>query len=205
MTKVLGLTGGIASGKSTISRYLKSLQIPIVDADLIAREVMRAGTPTVQKIAETFGPEFLLEDGEVDRQRLGTTIFNDPEKRQTLNEIVQGEIRQEILAAKEALLAENHPLIVLDIPLLYEEAYETEVDEVLVVFVDEETQCKRLLQRNPELSEAEARQRIAAQLPLTEKAATADILIDNNGTVEATLKQVNDWLRANFGDQLIKE
>lgn len=205
MTKVLGLTGGIASGKSTVSRYLKSLQIPIVDADLIAREVMRAGTPTVQKIAETFGSEYLLEDGEVDRQRLGTTIFENAEKRQMLNDIVQGEIRHEILAAKAALLAEDHPLIVLDVPLLYEETYETEVDEVLVVFVDQETQCARLLQRNPELSEADARQRIAAQLPLTEKAATADILIDNNGTVEATLKQVDDWLRANFGDQLIKE
>ena len=205
MTKVLGLTGGIASGKSTVSRYLKSLNIPIVDADLIAREVMRAGTPTVSKIAETFGEEYLLADGEVDRKRLGTTIFNDPAKRQLLNDIVQDEIRHEILTTKEALMAEAHPLIVLDIPLLFEEQYETIVDEVLVVFVDKKTQIERLLNRNTELSKAEALQRIEAQLPLEETAKHADILIDNNGTVEETLTQVNTWLKTNFGDEFIKE
>lgn len=198
MPTVLGLTGGIASGKSTIANVFRERNIPIVDADIVAREVMRAGQPVVTEIAETFGTDYLLRDGEINREKLGDTIFADPNDRKTLNQIVQDEIRKEIERRREALLKEGHPLIVLDIPLLYEGAYENSVDAVMVTYVDKETQYERLRKRNPELSKEDARNRIASQMPLIEKARRADILIDNNGTIEETVAQVEAWLDENF-------
>lgn len=195
MTRILGLTGGIASGKSTVSKYFASLNIPIVDADLVAREVMRAGSPAVKDIREEFGEEVLLENGEINREYLGELVFTYPEKRKQLNEIVQGRIRTEIADQTKALLEKNPPLIILDIPLLYEEAYETEVDEVMVVYVDADVQKERLLKRNTDLTEKDALNRILSQIPLAEKAKLADVLIDNNGTIEQTLAQVRDWLK----------
>lgn len=195
MTKILGLTGGIASGKSTVSKYFASLNIPIVDADLVAREVMRAGSPAVKDIREEFGEEVLLENGEINREYLGELVFTYPKKRKQLNEIVQGRIRTEIADQTKALLEKNPSLIILDIPLLYEETYETEVDEVMVVYVDVDVQKERLLKRNTDLTEEDALNRILSQIPLAEKAKLADVLIDNNGTIEQTLAQVRDWLK----------
>lgn len=197
MTKILGLTGGIASGKSTVSKYFSSLNIPIVDADLVAREVMRAGSPAVKEIEEQFGEEVLLDNGEINRTYLGDLIFTYPEKRKQLNQIVQGRIREAMEAEKAKYIKENPPLIILDVPLLFEENYETEVDEVMVVYVDFETQKERLMKRNKDLSEDDALNRILSQIPLAEKAKQADILIDNNGTIEQTIQQVKDWLKTN--------
>lgn len=201
MTRVLGLTGGIASGKTTVSDYFKALNIPVVDADIIAREVMKAGEPTVLEIEKQFGAEVIQENGEINRKRLGEIIFASSKKREQLNQIVQGVIRENILKEKNALIEEKYPLIVLDLPLLYEEVYEKEVDEVMVVSVDSETQCDRLLKRNPQLSRDEATDRIRSQMPLSLKAKRADILIDNNGTVEDTLKQVDRWLAKKFNEK----
>lgn len=198
MPTVLGLTGGIASGKSTIANVFKERKIPIVDADIVAREVMRAGQPVVQEIAETFGPDYLLENGEINRKKLGNTIFAKPDKRRTLNQIVQEEIRKEIERQRETLLEEGHPLIVLDIPLLYEGSYEYMVDIVMVTYVDKETQYERLRKRNKELSKEDVKNRVASQMPLVEKAKRADILINNNGTLEETVAQVKAWLDENF-------
>src|SRR5690625_703243 len=195
MTKILGLTGGIASGKSTVSKYFTSLNIPIIDADLVAREVMRAGSPAVKDIREQFGEEVLLENGEINREYLGELVFTYPKKRKQLNEIVQGRIRTEIADQTKALLEKTPPLIILDIPLLYEETYETEVDEVMVVYVEADVQKERLLKRNTDLTEEDALNRILSQIPLAEKAKLADVLIDNNGTIEQTLAQVRDWLK----------
>ncbi|MDN6731583.1 MAG: dephospho-CoA kinase, partial [Atopostipes suicloacalis] len=124
MTKVLGLTGGIASGKTTVSNYLKSLGIDVIDADIIAREVMQAGEPVVLEIAEAFGNEMLLPNGEIDRQRLGESIFQSEIKREKLNQLVQGKIYREIMNQRNELLKKDNQLIVLDIPLLYEKNYE---------------------------------------------------------------------------------
>lgn len=205
MTKVLGLTGGIASGKSTVSNYLDDLDIPIVDADRVARDVMRAGTSTVEKVAEQFGEEVLQENGEIDREYLGKLIFTYPEKRKQLNDIVHREIRGVILAVKEKMLEKEPPLIVLDIPLLYEADYENEVDEVMVVYVDSATQKERLLKRNPDLSESEALNRIYSQKSLEDKAKLADVLVDNNGTIKQTIKQVDNWLESNFDEEFRQE
>jgi len=205
MTKLIGLTGGIASGKSTVSDYLKEKNIPTVDADQVARQVMQAGQPTVTEISVQFGEEYLLDNGEINRERLGKTIFTYPEKRKLLDSIVQGVIYEEILRQKDQLVAENHPLVLLDIPLLYENEYETELDEILVVYVDSATQKERLLKRNPELTEEEALNRIYSQIPLEDKAKRADVLIDNNGTIKQTLKQVGRWLETALAEDEVAE
>lgn len=205
MTKIVGLTGGIASGKTTISNYFRNLKIPLVDGDLLARKVMRAGQPAVAEIAEEFGQEVLLENGEINRQALGRIIFESEDKRKKLNEIVQHRIRKEIQKEIERHLQYKPALLVLDIPLLYEQGYEKEVDEVMVVFVDAAIQKERLLKRNKDLSETDAANRINSQMPLLKKAERADVVIDNNGSIEASINQVNEWLQANFGNELFEE
>lgn len=197
MTKIIGLTGGIASGKSTVSNYFKTLNIPVIDADRIAREVMGAGQPVIAKIVETFGHDVLHENGEINRQRLGTIIFETAKQREALNKLVQPKIRTAITEEINRFVQQSEPLIVLDIPLLYEEGYEELVDEVMVINVDSGLQKERLMKRDSNLTAAEACNRITAQMPLAEKAARADIVIDNNRTVQDTLEQVKRWLEVN--------
>ena len=204
MTKILGLTGGIASGKTTISNYFRSLNIPLIDADFVARDVVRAGQPVVTEIAESFGSEVLLADGEINRVELGRLVFESAEKRKILDDIVQPQIRSAIRKEIANYLKDDPLLIVLDLPLLYEHGYESNVDAVMVVYVDTETQKDRLLNRNKDLSEKDAMNRINSQLPLSEKAKRADVVIDNNGSIEASLKQVKEWLQTSFGDELFK-
>lgn len=197
LTKILGLTGGIASGKSTVSNYFKSINVPLIDADVVAHDVMSAGEPVVFEIAETFGDEYILENGEVDRTKLGDLVFSNPDQRRLLNDIVQGEIRQEIQRRKEIALTDDPDLIVLDIPLLFEGGYDKQVDLVMVVYVDGPTQKKRLLKRNTDLNEEDAENRIKSQMPLDMKAEKADVIIDNNGTVEETVDQIKTWVHVN--------
>lgn len=204
MAKILGLTGGIASGKTTISNYFRSLNIPLVDGDLLARKVMRAGQPAVTEIGEVFGPEVLLANGEINRQQLGRIVFESEDRRKELNRIVQHRIREEIKKEVETHLKDEPILIVLDIPLLYEKGYERDVDEVMVVYVEAETQKNRLLNRDKDLSEADAMNRINSQMPLSEKKKRADVVIDNNGTIEESIHQVSEWLRRSFGDKFFK-
>lgn len=193
MAYILGLTGGIASGKSTVSALFKERGIPVVDADYGARVVVEPGKPAFDTIVETFGEEVLLEDGSLNRQVLGQMIFKDKEKREMLNQCVKGYIREWILTERERLVKEGHELIVLDIPLLLEAGYESEVDAVMVVQVNEQTQRDRLMTRN-QLTEEEANERIQSQMPLEEKIAQADYVIDNNGTPKETEEQVEEWL-----------
>lgn len=194
MTKVLGLTGGIASGKTTISNYFRSLNIPVIDADSIAREVMRAGKPAVAELAQVFGSEILLADGEVNREYLGNLVFASASKRKQLNQIVQPKIRRAIKEAIEKCLKKESAMIVLDIPLLYEENYENLVDEIMVVYVDPNIQKDRLLQRDEKLRGIDAQNRIDSQMSLAKKAEKADIVINNNDSIEKSIHQVNCWL-----------
>lgn len=193
MAKILGLTGGIASGKTTVSNYFKKLKVDVVDADEIAHKIMRAGQPVVGEIAAYFGEEVLLENGEINRERLGKIVFESDEKREKLNQIVKKKIRKKIKEERDKLL--DKKLIVLDIPLLYEQSYEDLVDQVMVVSVKETIQKRRLMDRNSQLTEEDALNRIASQMPLEEKVRKADVIIDNNGSIESTVEQVRDWLK----------
>lgn len=196
MAYILGLTGGIASGKSTVSQIFKEKEIPVVDADVGAREVVKPGKPALKKIKEAFGDEVFLEDGTLNRPALGKIIFKDKVKRQQLNECIRGDIRQWIKEERDRYIEEGYPFIVLDVPLLYEAEYEKEVDAVMVVAVDEQTQAERLMKRN-DLSKDEAKERIVAQMPLKEKVNRADTVIDNNGSLEQTSEQVVSWMKEN--------
>lgn len=193
MAYVLGLTGGIATGKSTVSRLFLTHNIPVVDADVGARIVIEPGTEALKKVQNLFGEEILLANGELNRKKLGELIFSDHLKRKQLNECLSYYIREWILSEKDRLITSGHELIVLDIPLLFEAGYNKDVDEIMVVAVDKETQLTRLMKRN-ELSQAEAIQRIESQMELSEKVAQADYIIYNNGTLEDTVRQVEEWL-----------
>jgi len=193
---ILGLTGGIASGKSTVSDYFKRCGIPIIDADVISKEIVEVGTKGLHDIVHSFGETILTESGELDRQKLGRMIFADPKKRTLLNQILHPTIKNKILSQKEGLEQQNAPLIILDIPLLYEANYESEVDEVMVVYVNHKTQKERLMERG-QLTGEEAENRINAQMDLERKRKLADIVIDNSGTIEETYQQVSLWLSHN--------
>jgi dephospho-CoA kinase len=187
---IVGLTGSIATGKSTVSKMLAQLGALIIDADQIVRQVQQPGEPAWREIVECFGEGILLPTQELDRAKLGQLVFGNEENRKKLNAIVHPRVqeRRDVLTAK-ALQEDPHRVIVWDIPLLIETGMYKEVDKTVVVYVDADTQLARLLERD-KLSLEQARQRIAAQMPIEEKKAYADYLIDNRGTLEETKRQV---------------
>ncbi|KOR82154.1 dephospho-CoA kinase [Paenibacillus solani] len=193
----IGLTGGIATGKSTVSSMLAMKGALLVDADVIAREVMLPGHPVLGKVTEHFGQAILLEDGTLDRKKLGELIFNNPEERVVLNGITHPAIRQEIRERTEAFeLQYPDRLVVVDIPLLLEarEQYPY-LDEIVVVYVPRELQLKRLIERD-DLAREAAEARLSSQMDIEQKKALADILIDNSGTLADTQQQVDKlWHR----------
>ncbi|WP_203361511.1 dephospho-CoA kinase [Bacillus sp. REN10] len=196
MATIIGLTGGIASGKSTVSQMLKEKGFAIVDADVAARAVVEPGQPALQQIVETFGEEILQTDGTLDRLKLGQRIFNHEEERKKLNDIIHPAVRQFMLAEKEEAIQAGSKTIIMDIPLLFESQLTWMVEKVIVVYVNEETQLHRLMARNG-FDEVTAKSRIASQLSLRDKATQADAVINNNGTMEETKKQLEqiliDW------------
>jgi len=185
--KIIGLTGGIASGKSTVSQKLAELGAIIVDGDKIAHEVMQPDLPAYAEIVEHFGNEILNPDRTIDRNRLGAIVFSDPVQMRALNRIVRPWIYKAIDKEIETRrLAHPNAVLVLDIPLLFEAGLDKICDQIWVVWVDRETQISRLMARNS-ITQEEAIQRIESQMPLDEKARRADIVIDNNGSMEDTL------------------
>lgn len=197
MTYILGLTGGIATGKSTVSRYFFKKGYAVVDADVVARRVVEPGTEGLANIVAQFGTEIIQTDGTLNREKLGAMIFADAKKRETLNSLLSDLIRRAIMADTATLVNANQPLIVLDIPLLYEAGYETHCDAVMVVYTTEAVQLERLMARN-NLTEEEALNRIASQEPIETKKDRADIVIDNNGPLNHTYEQVETWLENNI-------
>lgn len=191
---IIGLTGSIASGKSTVANMLKKYGLPIVDADVVARLVVEPGTPTLQKIVEAFGEDTLTEAGAMDRQKIGSIIFNNEEKRKELNSIIHPAIRQEMLRQRDEHVENGAKTVIMDIPLLFESKLQHFVEKILVVSVSEETQLNRLMDRN-QLTEEDAKARIGSQLPLHVKEQGADAVINNNGTIEETAKQLETILR----------
>jgi dephospho-CoA kinase len=190
---IIGLTGSIASGKSTVSNMLKEKGYPIVDADKIARQVVEPGTPVIKEIAEHFGDEVLNEDGSLNREKLGERIFKSEEERKKLNSIIHPAIRNEMIRQKEQWISKGAGTVILDIPLLFESKLQSFVEKIIVVSVTPEIQKQRLIARN-ELNEQEAADRINSQLLMVEKEAGADAVIDNNGTIEETKMQVETLL-----------
>ncbi|MDI9569089.1 MAG: dephospho-CoA kinase [Bacillota bacterium] len=193
--RVIGLTGGIATGKSTVSRMLAEKGLPIVDADLIAREVVEPGKPAYREIVQTFGGEILQADGTLNRKLLGKLVFGDPARLQTLNQITHPRIREEIEGRLQALRDKGTELAVLDAPLLIEANLQPLVDEVWVVTCPRELQIKRLQERD-NLSVPEAEGRIKAQMPLEEKIKYAQRVIDNSRDIAHTRRQVQELLRS---------
>ncbi|HHY72753.1 MAG TPA: dephospho-CoA kinase [Bacillus bacterium] len=194
MTTIIGLTGGIASGKSTVANMLRNLDIIVIDADVIAREVVEVGEEAYLNIVATFGEGILHEDGAINRTKLGEIVFNDEEKRKKLNSIVHPAVREKMNRLKNEYIEKGEKIIVLDIPLLFESKLTHLVDKIMLIFVDPEVQMKRLMERN-HLSFNEADARINSQMPLREKIPMADAVINNNGTMVDTSEQLKEVLR----------
>ncbi|WP_305880088.1 dephospho-CoA kinase [Sporosarcina sp. Marseille-Q4943] len=193
---IIGLTGSIATGKSTVSRMLKQKGYPIVDADEISRLVVEPGSPVLESIAEAFGYLVLHPDGSLNREKLGSLIFNDEEKRKKLNGIIHPAVRREMIRQKEEWLEKGANTVVMDIPLLFESKLQSYVDKIIVVSATPAIQRERLIARNG-YSADEADARINSQLPIAEKELGADAVVDNNGSLEETEHQLakilNEW------------
>lgn len=194
MAFIIGLTGGIASGKSTVSKMFQKRGIPVVDADQIAREVVETGKEPYEKIVEAFGRKILNEDGSINREKLGSIVFQQKSKRELLNSIVHPAVRKEMKKKQEQFVMQGAKAVVLDIPLLFESDLTHLVDKIIVVYVNENTQLQRLMKRN-HLSKEEALARINAQMPLKEKIKMADEVIDNEGDFNDTERQLEKILQ----------
>jgi dephospho-CoA kinase len=189
MTRVIGLTGGIGSGKSTVSRLLRGLGATVVDADAIVHELQAAGSPMLEQIVEAFGPGVLLDSGELDREALGSLVFADEAARQRLNAIVHPAVGVEMSRCIEEARKAGVPLVVVDVPLLLETGRRGGFEAVVVVYCSKAQQIERQQARDGSSLE-EAEQRVKAQLPIEEKRRLADHVIDNSGTPEETERQV---------------
>jgi len=198
---VLGLTGGIASGKSTVAALLTELGARVVCADTLAREVVAPGTPGLAAVAARFGADYLTADGRLDRARLGRLVFADPQARRDLEALLHPRIRRAFADAVARIRAEApEAVVVYDAPLLIEAGADREVDRVIVVAVDEGVQVKRLMARDG-LSEAEATARIRAQMPAAERLAHADVVIDGTAPPARIRERLADLLAEMAADR----
>lgn len=195
MALIIGLTGSIASGKSTISLMFDDIHINVIDADKIAREVVYPNNKAYDDIVDYFGEEILREDQTIDRKALGQIVFHDQKKLDVLNGFVHPRIRERMIEKRDLLIEKGEQVIVLDIPLLFENNLDVLVDRTIVVYVKEETQIERLKNRE-QFTREEAINRIQLQMPLEEKKLRADAVIDNNGSKYDSFKQLQDILKS---------
>ncbi len=186
--KVIGLTGGIGTGKSTVARLFREKGIPVIDLDRIVRDLQKPGKDVYKQIVEVFGREILLKDGTLDRKKLGEIVFADPEKRETLNRIVHPAVLEKLKDLLFKYQASGEELVIVEVPLLYELKLENLFDDVILVYAPEEVQLKRVMERD-QLSRQEAMNRIKSQIPIEEKKRRATIVIDNSGSLEDTREQ----------------
>lgn len=188
---ILGITGGIASGKSTVSNYLRSKKIPIVDADAISHKIMVKGSIASKKIEEEFGEVFFV-DGRLDRQKLGRFCFENEERTQKLNAIVHPLIFEEM--EKQLEKHKDAPITVLDAPLLIESGLHKRCDKVMIVTCSRGKRVERAIKRS-NLPKLEIQKRMSRQMPDSERKQYADYVISNNGTLEKTFEQVDKVLK----------
>ena len=187
--KIIGLTGGIATGKSTVSAMLEKAGAAIIDADRIARAVVEKGLPAHREIIANFGSGVLLPDGEIDRDVLGDIIFNDPVKKTLLNSIVHPRVKKEVdRQLRQIKKTRPESIVILDIPLLFESKMHHDLEDVIVVYAPQHIQIERLMQRD-KISATDALARIGSQMPIEEKKKMATLVIDNSGNIEDTHEQ----------------
>lgn len=189
MVRIIGLTGGIASGKSTVTSYLREKGYPVIDADQVVHDLQAPGGELYQALVEHFGREVLLDTGDLNRPALAQRIFSSQKEIVWSNQ-VQGDIIRKALAREQDRLAATEDIFFMDIPLLIEQGYLDWFDQVWLVYVTEDTQLERLMERNA-LTEVQARDRLAAQMPLDEKKAFVDLVIDNNSTRDYLYQQID--------------
>ncbi|HCY6463347.1 TPA: dephospho-CoA kinase [Staphylococcus aureus] len=206
MPKVIGLTGGIASGKSTVSELLSVFGFKVVDADKAAREAVKKGSKGLAQVREVFGDEAIDENGEMNRRYMGDLVFNHPEKRLELNAIIHPIVRDIMEEEKQEYLKQGYNVI-MDIPLLFENELENTVDEVWVVYTSESIQMDRLMQRN-NFSLEDAKARVYSQISIDKKSRMADHVIDNLGdklelkqNLERLLEEEGYIEKPNYGEE----
>lgn len=195
MAQIIGLTGGIASGKSTIASFFKDEGIPVIETDQIAKTILQPGSDAFNEVVKHFGEEILLSEGIINRKALGERIFKDEHERDILNQIVHPEVRIITQSKADVLKKEGHAIIVIDVPLLFEAGFDQDVDQTLVVSVPKDIQIERLMARDG-IEKAYALKKTNAQMPLKEKRKRADFVIDNRGSILDTKNQFNEVLKA---------
>ncbi|MDY6904263.1 MAG: dephospho-CoA kinase [Thermodesulfobacteriota bacterium] len=191
---IAGLTGSVATGKSLATGFFSRLGAMIIDADIIAHDVVKQGHPAWQDIVDTFGRAILQPDGEIDRKALGRIIFNDPARKQQLNRIVHPRVFAEISEQLSAIgndAGQKDAVVILDVPLLFETNMNRDMTDIIVVYALPDIQLERLMRRDS-INEADARARINSQMPVEQKRQMADFVIDNSGTIEQTETQVEE-------------
>ena len=188
MGKIIGITGGIASGKSTVTNFLRQQGFQVVDADAVVHQLQKPGGRLFEALVQHFGQKIILENGELNRPLLSSLIFSNLEEREW-SRITQGEIIREELATLRDQLVQTEAIFFMDIPLLFEQDYSAWFDETWLVYVDRDVQVERLIKRD-HLSKVEAESRLAAQWPLEEKKDLASHVLDNNGNQDQLLTQV---------------
>lgn len=192
---IVGLTGGIATGKSLVAGELKRCGAAVIDADRISREIVEPGKPAYNDIVKEFGPGIIQPDGTVDRKALGNIVFCDPVALDRLNSITHPRIRERIREEAGRLSADGDAIVVLDIALLIEMGVRYEVEKIIVVYCDDEQQVQRLMERD-NLTRVEAQKRLSCQMDIKEKLKYADYVIDNSGPMDKTIEQA----RALYGE-----
>lgn len=185
----IGITGGIASGKSTVVSYLQGKGIPVVDADIISREVLLIYPRILDYIKERYG-DSVFRDGELDRKALGAIIFSGEKDRMEYKEVIMPYIRLEIGKRLDRLESEGHQSAILDAPLLFEEGFEKDMDCSILIYAEASVQLQRLMKRN-DITEEEARRMINSQMPVKRKLEIADYVVDNSGDLERTKEEID--------------
>ena len=198
MGKIIGITGGIASGKSTVTNFLRQQGFQVVDADAVVHQLQKPGGRLFQALVQHFGQEIILENGELNRPLLASLIFSNPDEREW-SRITQGEIIREELATLRDQLAQTGEIFFMDIPLLFEQDYSVWFDETWLVYVDRDIQVERLMRRD-RLSKDEAESRLTAQWPLENKKDLTSHVLDNNGNQDQLLTQVRILLEGGKQD-----
>jgi len=200
-TKVFGLTGNIATGKSTVAWMFEELSVPVIDADEIAHETIKPRGATWEQIFKRHGKGILLKDDIIDRKELARIIFDDPKERKFLESLIHPYVHSEILHRVAMLARQNQPFIIVEIPLLFEVKWEKEFDAIIVVSCGAENEIQRCREKF-DLTREEAKKRISSQLPIQRKIDAADAVIDNDGPIEETKVQVRrlhqDMIKGKF-------